>query len=205
MPEIALLLLFVPTMFFVSITPGMCMSLAMTLGLYIGVKRTMWMMLGEVIGVATVAISAVLAIAAFTQAFPLTLSILKGCGAAYLVYLGIQAWVSTQDPQNEQTNSVYHSAVKLMAQGFITAITNPKGWAFMVALLPPLMDSTKSTSLQLLVFVSIIMLSEFFCMMVYASSGRALRAFFTRNNNYIWMNRITGVLLIGVGVWLVMV
>ena len=55
MPDFALLAVFIPTFFFVSITPGMCMTLAMTLGMSIGVRRTLWMMLGELVGVALVA------------------------------------------------------------------------------------------------------------------------------------------------------
>lgn len=49
MPDFALLAVFIPTFFFVSITPGMCMTLAMTLGMSIGVRRTLWMMLGELV------------------------------------------------------------------------------------------------------------------------------------------------------------
>ena len=49
--NLALLSMFIPTFFFVSITPGMCMTLALSLGMSIGYQRTLWMMLGEVIGV----------------------------------------------------------------------------------------------------------------------------------------------------------
>lgn len=59
----ALLLAFVPTFFFVSITPGMCMTLALSLGMSIGYRRTLWMMFGELIGVAVVAMAAVLGMA----------------------------------------------------------------------------------------------------------------------------------------------
>ena len=56
----ALLWAFIPTFFFVSITPGMCMTLALTLGMSVGYKRTLWMMIGELAGVAVVSIAAVL-------------------------------------------------------------------------------------------------------------------------------------------------
>lgn len=51
----ALLGMFIPTFFFVSITPGMCMTLALTLGMSVGYKRTLWMMAGELVGVGLVA------------------------------------------------------------------------------------------------------------------------------------------------------
>lgn len=49
--SLTLLYLFIPTFFIVSITPGMCMTLALSLGLSIGIKRSLYMMWGELIGV----------------------------------------------------------------------------------------------------------------------------------------------------------
>ncbi len=39
MIEPAVLTLFIPTFFVVSVTPGMCMTLALTMGMTIGVKK----------------------------------------------------------------------------------------------------------------------------------------------------------------------
>ena len=80
----ALLGMFIPTFFFVSITPGMCMTLALTLGMTIGYKRTLWMMAGELVGVAVVAVSAVVGIAAIMLTYPWLFTIFKLIGACYL-------------------------------------------------------------------------------------------------------------------------
>lgn len=90
----ALLSAFIPTFFFVSITPGMCMTLALTLGMSIGYKRTLWMMLGELVGVAVVSVAAVVGIAAVMLNYPMLFISFKILGATYLVYLGIQMWRS---------------------------------------------------------------------------------------------------------------
>ena len=74
MPDFAILAVFIPTFFFVSITPGMCMTLAMTLGMSVGVRRTLWMMAGEVIGVALVAIAAVVGVASIMLNYPSAVS-----------------------------------------------------------------------------------------------------------------------------------
>jgi len=42
-----MLAIFIPTFFFVSATLRMCMTLSMLLGMTIGLKRTFWMMAGE--------------------------------------------------------------------------------------------------------------------------------------------------------------
>ena len=58
--NLSVLVVFIPTFFFVSLTPGMCMTLSMSLGMSIGLKRTFYMMAGELIGVGIVALSSVI-------------------------------------------------------------------------------------------------------------------------------------------------
>ncbi len=201
MPDLAILAVFIPTFFFVSITPGMCMTLAMTLGMSVGVRRTLWMMIGEVIGVALVAIAAVIGVASVMLNYPSVFQVFKWAGGAYLAYLGIKMCFA-HDKVTTEDNPTFASRGKLASQGFITAIANPKGWAFMVTLLPPFISVTQSLSGQLVVLVSLIMFSEFLCMLIYATGGKSLRLFLNRGNNIRWMNAIAGSLLIGVGAWL---
>ncbi len=196
------LALFIPTFFFVSITPGMCMTLAMTLGLSIGVRRTMWMMLGEVIGVAIVAVAAVLGAASVMLKYPDIFAIVKVLGGAYLTYIGIQMWLSKGNMTITNEGGSAVSRLTLFNQGFFTAISNPKGWAFMISLLPPFININHAVAPQLAVLVLIIICSEFFCMMLYASGGKTLRAFLLEGDNVKLMNKVAGSLMVGVGAWL---
>lgn len=66
----SVLTVFIPTFFFVSATPGMCMTLSMTLGMTIGLRRTFPMMWGELIGVGLVSIAAVVGVAAVMLNYP---------------------------------------------------------------------------------------------------------------------------------------
>ncbi len=203
MPDFAVLAVFIPTFFFVSITPGMCMTLAMTLGMSIGVRRTLWMMMGELIGVAIVAVAAVMGVASVMLNYPEAFAILKWLGGTYLAYIGINMWRAkgkmalTDDIEQQQVN---RSA--LFYQGLITAIANPKGWAFMISLLPPFINVEANLNVQLAILLSIIMLTEFTSMMAYAAGGKSLRLFLSRGDNIKWMNRIAGSLMIAVGLWL---
>jgi threonine/homoserine/homoserine lactone efflux protein len=202
MPTLATLAVFIPTIFFISITPGMCMTLAMTLGLKIGLRRTMWMMLGEVCGVALVAISAVMGAAAIMLNYPNVFMWLKWLGGLYLIYLGCKMFWTTNKVSLVAEQELVLSRFALISQGFITAIANPKGWAFMLSILPPFIDVTKAVSYQLFALVCIIMLSEFICMLIYASGGKGLKTLLNKGNNIMWMNAISGTLLIAVGIWL---
>ncbi|MDG3085939.1 LysE family translocator [Vibrio hannami] len=200
----SLLGVFIPTFFFVSITPGMCMTLALSLGMSIGYRRTLWMMAGEVVGVALVSVAAVLGIAAVMLNYPWLFVAFKAIGASYLFFLGVQMWLSRGKLAiTEETTQVESgSDWELVVQGFVTAIANPKGWAFMISLLPPFIDHSKPITLQLVLLVGIIMISEFICMTLYATGGKGLKRVLGHSKNVRFMNRISGTLMMGVGVWL---
>ncbi|MBE0457713.1 MAG: LysE family translocator [Pseudoalteromonas prydzensis] len=202
MLDFAVLGVFIPTFFFVSITPGMCMTLAMTLGMSIGVRRTMWMMIGELLGVAIVAIAAVAGVASIMLNYPTVFNALKWLGAGYLIYIGVMMWRAKSTVKLDAQSQLKVSRQTLFSQGFITAIANPKGWAFMISLLPPFINIDYAIVPQLSMLVTIIMLSEFTCMMLYATGGKSLRLFLNQGDNIKWMNRIAGSLMVAVGVWL---
>lgn len=200
----ALLLVFIPTFFLVSITPGMCMTLAMTLGMTIGLRRTFAMMWGELIGVAAIALAAVVGVAAVMLRYPDVFSVVKYLGGAYLTWLGVQMWLSRGkmaiDFDNPKEASMTNR--ELAWQGFMTAIANPKGWAFMIVLLPKFLNADLAMSPQVVAIVTVIVLCETICMTIYASGGKTLRYFLEKSGNVRIMNRISGSLMIGVGIWL---
>lgn len=202
MIDVAALAVFIPTFFFVSITPGMCMTLAMTLGMSIGVRRTLWMMIGELLGVASVAVAAVLGVAGVMLNYPEAFAILKWVGGGYLIYIGINMWRAKGKMSINSHGPSDISRQSLFTQGFVTAIANPKGWAFMISLLPPFISVQHAVAPQLLVLVLVIMVSEFLCMLAYATGGKSLRLFLSRGDNIKWMNRIAGSLMVLVGIWL---
>ncbi|ALP43754.1 amino acid transporter LysE [Aeromonas schubertii] len=199
----AILALFIPTFFFVSVTPGMCMTLAMTLGMSIGLRRTLHMMWGELVGVGLVSVLSALGVAAVMLNYPTLFHLFKYVGGAYLLWLGIQLWRSRGSMALGQASAQSgSSAWTLATQGFVTAIANPKGWAFMISLLPPFISTERPLGPQVTTLVALILLIEFSCLVLYASGGRTLRHFLARGGNVRLMNRIAGTLMMGVGIWL---
>lgn len=180
------------------------MTLAMTMGMTIGVRRALWMMLGELCGVALVAISSAIGVAALLLNYPSAFVVFKYVGGAYLAYIGIQMWRSKGKMaiKSSATDGAPASRVELASQGFMTAIANPKGWAFFVALLPPFLTTEQSLFSQLSILVAIILTLEFVCLLIYATGGRTLRTLLQKSGNVKLMNRIAGTLMLGVGVWL---
>jgi threonine/homoserine/homoserine lactone efflux protein len=195
---------FIPTFFLVSISPGMCMTLAMTMGMTVGVRKTLWMMAGELIGVGLVAVCAVVGVATMMLSYPRVFEAFKYVGGIYLAYIGIQMWrsrgkMALTTSVSRQTNK---SNTAIAIQGFVTAVANPKGWAFMVSLLPSFISAQLSMAPQLIVLLSLVLLIEFCCLLIYANGGKQLGKVLQRNNNVSTLNKITGSLMIGVGAWL---
>lgn len=202
--NITLLLIFIPTFFLVSITPGMCMTLSLSMGMSIGLRKTFYMMYGELIGVGLVATSSVIGVATIMLKYPEVFMVLKYAGGAYLIYLGVQMWLSRGKMALSLDDDCNYDISKrtLAMQGFITAIANPKGWAFFIALLPPFIDESLPMSTQLPVLIFLILALEFSCLIIYASGGTTLRKILQDNSNVKLVNKIAGTLMMGIGVWL---
>ena len=87
-----LLWVFIPTIAAISLTPGMCMTLAFTLGLSQGYRRTMLMMWGELAGVATVVSTCVLLLAWIQSLSEVYFAVLALVGGSYLLWIAYRLW-----------------------------------------------------------------------------------------------------------------
>ncbi|UYG06281.1 LysE family translocator [Halomonas sp. M4R1S46] len=204
MITLSVLSVFVPTFLLVSLTPGMCMTLAMVLGMTQGVRRTLWMMAGELVGVGLVAVAAGAGVAALMLRLPELFAVFKWVGGAYLGYLGVMMWRSRGRMAIPETLDAQVTAGRreLAVQGFVTAVANPKGWAFFVALLPPFLAASRPLAGQLAGLVAIILTIEFLALVIYATGGQTLRHLLGRSRNVRLLNRLAGTLMVGVGLWL---
>ena len=127
-----LILFFIPTIASVSFTPGLCMTLAFTLGLSIGYKRTLWMMLGELSGVASVFTATFWSLGWLLSRDPIYFQIISFVGGVYLLYLAFQLFRETPEAI-ESRDLKKTQPMTLATLGYVTAVSNPKGWAFLMA------------------------------------------------------------------------
>lgn len=206
MMQAEILAVFIPTFFFVSVTPGLCMTLALTLGMSIGLKRSLPMMWGELLGVGLVATLGIVGIAALMLKYPNVFFVFKILGGLYLAWIGLEMWRSRGRLAIPETPDATISIQPwdLAMRGFITAVSNPKGWAFLLSLLPPFIDHNRPIGTQLVIMLTIVLTMEFGCLLAYASGGQALRHLLLKQGNVRLLNRITGSLMIGIGIWLIL-
>ncbi len=200
--ELTVLLAFVGTIFLVSVSPGLCMTLSMSLGIRVGLRKTLWMMLGELVGVALVTVAAILGIAALLMADPKVFAVFKCLGALYLFYMAWQAWQAEPATPEQMTTEITRSNFALISQGFLTAVSNPKAWAFFAALMPPFINQSAPLLPQMVSFLVLILIVEFICLLLYAQGGKALNRFLHKRGKAQWLNKISAALMFFVGLWL---
>ena len=190
-----LLWVFIPTIAAISLTPGMCMTLAFSLGLSQGYRQTLWMMWGELAGVATVVISCVLLLAWIQSLSAIYFTALALIGGSYLLWTAYRLWAQPAHFTGNE-NRPHLSAGALLILGYVTAVMNPKGWGFMIALLPGFMSVDYSTPQQLAAFLGVMLPSEFLSMTLYATGGSGLRRFLTTERSLANLNKVAAGLMV---------
>ncbi|MBL6841261.1 MAG: LysE family translocator [Pelagibacterales bacterium] len=202
--DFTLLIFFIPVFFIISITPGLCMTLALTMGMAIGLKQTMKMMVGELVGVLIIASTAVIGGGTIISKYPLAFDFFKYAGGLYLIFVGIQMCrnLGKMSLNLDGSHSYSPNGFGLALQGFVTAIANPKGWAFFMAMVPKFMNYDLPLAPQMTAMIIIIVVIEFISLMIYATSGTALSKILSKTGNVQIINRVAGILMMLVGVWL---
>jgi len=197
-----LFLAFCASYFLIAISPGLCMTLSMSLGISIGLRRTLWMMLGELVGVALVGIAAMVGVGALLTNMPVAFGILKIVGALYLLWAAYRTWQSRVNAAFDSTAKAVGTA-NLISQGFLTAVANPKAWAFLAALLPPFLDADKPLFQQGAILIALMIVIEFSCLLIYAQGGRRLSKYLQDRGLGQWLNHIAASMMIVVALWLI--
>ena len=195
-----LILLFIPTIAAVSFTPGLCMTLAFTLGLSIGYRRTLWMMWGEMAGVATVFATTFWSLGWLLTRDPIYFQIFSLLGGGYLLYLSLILF--RQAPETiVAKNPDETSASSLAFLGYITAVGNPKGWAFLMALLPGFVTTQAPLTPQFIIMLGIMLSTEFLSMTAYATGGQWLARRLSDNTGLLSVNKIAASMLFFAALW----
>jgi homoserine/homoserine lactone efflux protein len=183
-----------------SLTPGPNGLLALTHGALYGTKKTLATIVGGLLGFAAVIGMSMFGIGALLQASADLLTVLKWVGGAYLVWLGIQVWRS--DPLGVGTSSgrAGSNSGQLFSQGFLSAVTNPKGILFFVAFLPQFIDPNRSLFVQFLFMAATFVFVEFWYELMVASLADRIQPWLRRvGKNF---NRVFGSVFMAIGVLL---
>lgn len=128
--------------FFVALTPGPAVILALSNALTYGPARAMIGSLGNATGLIIVAVATTAGLGALLVASSSAFSALKIAGAGYLIYLGLKQWYSRESAFDRPADvRGPASARHLFIKGTLVAMTNPKTIIFFIAFLPQFIRS----------------------------------------------------------------
>lgn len=125
---------------------------------------------------------------------------IKIVGAGYLVYLGIQA-IRHRNEVPDAESGPRRSAWRLLGEGFVVGVTNPKTIAFFVAVLPQFVDySAGGIPWQLAELGLVFVVLALICDSCWALAAGTARAWFATSPKRIARLRATGGgMMIGLG------
>jgi threonine/homoserine/homoserine lactone efflux protein len=204
MPNLQMVLLFMASALVVNLTPGP--AILFILSRCFGQGRTAAIV--SVFGLATASsLHAVLAAFGLSAVFansPFAFSLIKYCGAAYLVYLGITGLLSggIAGMASRVNGSPRLSLAAVYRQGIVTDLLNPKLLLFFFAFLPQFVDPTHGApGLQMLVLGLLFQVTGVPTNLAVALAGGSLARLLARHP--LWsrvQNWCASALLIGLGV-----
>ncbi len=200
----AQLLPFLAVVVVLTLTPGPDMALVLRNGVRGGSSTAWWTGLGCCTGIAVYAAAATAGLAALLAASATAFTVLKLVGAAYLVYLGVMAlWHSRRRPSAARTASALPPPLvgrgAAFRQGLLTNLLNPKIALIFLTLIPQFVtpgEPVWTTGVLAAVFLAVAVL-WWGC---FSLAVGALGRFLSKERVQVAIDRVAGVVLIGLGV-----
>lgn len=184
------------------VAPGPSVMVVVAHAMACGERRSLYTILGIATSHSLFFVVTAVGVAALLGALADTFVWVKLVGAAYLIWLGWQQWRADPEVSFAVARGARRTALSLFLQGFTVNTTNPKALIFYAAFFPPFLNPTASVATQLLImgttFVALLIVISF----AYAIVAARARRLFSKPRQVRIQNRITGTLLIGVGVGL---
>ena len=184
-----------------AVTPGPDMALVTKNALAHGPRGVFLTTAGIAIALVLWVTATAFGVAALLKASSTLFYALKIVGGAYLAYLGIRAWLASREkPTDLLVGMKAAPAGSILRQGLISAGTNPKLGVFFVTFLPQFVEPHQPLLPQLLLLGSVFALIGWLWMIVYGLLVARVRDIITAPRVRQWMDRVTGTVLIGLGV-----
>lgn len=163
-----------------SLSPGPNGLLALTHGALHGRGKAMYTIAGGAVGFVLVIGLSMFGIGALLKTSLTWLTVLKWGGGAYLFWLGIQVWRSAPIGLELAAGGSVCSRASMFRQGFLSAVTNPKGLLFFAAFLPQFVDPARGLFVQFAIMAGTFALIEVFTEYVIASTAQSISPWLAR-------------------------
>jgi threonine/homoserine/homoserine lactone efflux protein len=196
------LLAFSATALVIIVVPGpsvlFVFGRALGLGRAAGVATVVGNTAGEYMQVLAVAFG----IGALVERSVLAFTVLKLAGAAYLVYLGVQAIRHRRSLVAALAAPIERKSIaRITLDGFLVGATNPKTVVFLAAILPQFIDrAAGNVPLQILLLGAIFAAIALICDSAWALTAGTARAWLARSPRRLeFLGGTSGLVMIGLG------
>ena len=184
----------------IAVSPGPGAAVAMSCGMRYGYAAALRSIFGLESALLIQLTIVAVGLGALLTASTLAFDIVKFCGAAYLVWLGIQKWRSS--PQEIQENKPPMSSNALFIEGLLVNLANPKAIVFIAALTPQFIDPTRPQWPQFLIIGATMCTIDILVMSGYALLATRLRHWLHDPKALKAQNRFFGGVFVGAGLLL---
>jgi RhtB (resistance to homoserine/threonine) family protein len=195
--------LFVGIAAVVIVVPGPDTAIVTKNALLHGRRAALGTAFGVETGLAVWTVASALGVASIVRASDTAFTVLKLIGAAYLVWLGIQALRAAGRGSHSDAEPARRTAVDGRGgfrQGLISDLANPKIGAFFTGLLPQFAGPGHSVLLPFLVLGGLFVLMTVVWLCGYALVAVKASAVLRRRRVKAVIDRVSGVILIGFGI-----
>ena len=189
------------------VTPGPDMAMVTKNALSYGRRGALLTTLGVGTSILVHATLAAVGLSALLRTASALFTVVKLCGAAYLIFLGARALWAARPTQSGEDNA--HSMADLVIspmgagspyrQGVLSALLNPKLVVFFATFLPQFIDSRQAVLPHMLFLGALFDVMVLVWLTGYGLFVTRLRAFFSAARVRRTMERFTGVVLVALG------
>jgi homoserine/homoserine lactone efflux protein len=180
------------------IVPGPIVTLVISTGATRGVRAALTTVAGTTLGNAVLLTAIAFGLNWVHAHADLLFNALRLTGAAYLIWLGVQAWRHA----GEASEALHETGRARFVRGLLVALSNPKTIVFFTAFLPQFIDPRLPAGPQLaaMCVASVMIAGVFDC--AWAIAAGMGRAWFMKPSRVKALGRLSGTVLIGGGLWL---
>ena len=184
-----------------TLIPGPTVLFVVGRSLALGRRAGLLSVLGNTLGLLPIVLAVALGVGTLVAESVVVFTVVKLAGAAYLVHLGVQAIRSRGDAVTAVAVAPHRSNPRIVRDGFMVGVTNPKSLVFLAAVLPQFVDhSGGSIPVQLFllgtIFMSVALVSD----STYAwAAGTARNWFGGSPHRLSRMQGTGGLMMIGLG------
>src|SRR5215472_2839261 len=202
MPPASLLLAFALISFALIIVPGPNVIFVVTRSLMLGRTAGVGTAMGGVVGEYVQVMAVALGIGAVVERSVALFTVIKLAGAAYLVFLGVQAV-----RHRRSLGAALHADMErktmgtILRDGFVVGVSNPKAIVFFAAVLPQFVDPPAGhVPLQMLLLGTVFVAIAVVCDSTWAVAAGTARAWIARSPRRLELvGGAGGLVMIGIG------